>query len=156
MYTRTPLLVVLLLAALHTRAQHAAATSGGDATGTGGTVNWTLGQPAYEPTTAPGGSVYCGVQQPYEWLVTATPGHSAPTVALWPNPAAEGITLQWTSATQGPARYTVHAADGALVGEGRFEGSTAHLALGHLSAGTYTVQVFQSEERTTTLTVIKQ
>jgi hypothetical protein len=157
MRTRPTLLLALLLCCTtHAHAQQTAATSGGDATGTGGMVSWTLGQSAYEPTTGSGGSVYRGVQQPYEWLITATPGHTAPTVALWPNPTADGITLQWSDNAQGPARYTVQSADGALVGEGRFDGSTAYLALGHLSAGTYSVQVYQAEQRTTTLTVIKQ
>lgn len=154
LYTLLP--AVLLCCVLPAYAQQSATTSGGDATGTGGTVSWTLGQPAYEPTTTSTGSVYRGVQQPYEWLVTAAPGHTAPTVALWPNPTADGITLQWSDAAHGPARYTIHAANGALVAEGRFADHTANLTLGHLSTGTYTVQVYQAEQHTTTLTVIKQ
>lgn len=75
MRTRPTLLLALLLCCTtHAHAQQTAATSGGDATGTGGMVSWTLGQSAYEPTTGSGGSVYRGVQQPYEWLVTGHAG----------------------------------------------------------------------------------
>ena len=47
-------------------AQESANVSGGEATGSGGTVSYTIGQVAYTNHTGTNGNINQGVQQPYE------------------------------------------------------------------------------------------
>ena len=58
------LFLVLQLTGLH--AQEAIITSGGDASGSTGSVSYTIGQVVYTTNTGTNGSAAQGVQQPYE------------------------------------------------------------------------------------------
>ena len=60
------LTVAISLTIVGLQAQESTQTSGGEATGEGGTVNYTVGQVAYDTHTGTTGSVAEGVQQPYE------------------------------------------------------------------------------------------
>ena len=62
------LLVAGLLCAGLTQAQESVNSTGGNATGSGGTVSYTIGQVGYTTNTGSNGSVAQGVQQAYEIL----------------------------------------------------------------------------------------
>ena len=51
------------------QAQEAVAAAGGEATGSGGTVSYTIGQINYTTNTGAGGTITQGVQQPYEFFI---------------------------------------------------------------------------------------
>ena len=60
--------LLLGLGGLH--AQESVNSSGGEATGTGGTASYSVGQVVYTTATGTNGSVAQGVQQPYEISTT--------------------------------------------------------------------------------------
>ena len=64
MKTITTFLLSVSLGAL--QAQQAVLTSGGDATGTGGSAGYSIGQTVYSTTSGANGSVAHGVQQAFE------------------------------------------------------------------------------------------
>ena len=74
------------LGGLH--AQESVNGSGGEATGTGGTASYSLGQVVYTTNTGTNGSVVQGVQQPYE--ISTTLGINETSINLelsvYPNP----------------------------------------------------------------------
>lgn len=67
-----------------------------EATGTGGTVSYSIGQIVYTTNTGINGSVAQGVQQPYE--ISTTIGINETTINLemsvYPNPTANYLTLK--------------------------------------------------------------
>ncbi len=77
-------------------AQESIATAGGSATGTGGTVSYTIGQVVYTSSTGTNGSVTQGIQQPYE--ISTTLGINEVTINLelsvYPNPTTNYLTLK--------------------------------------------------------------
>jgi hypothetical protein len=88
------LLLCLGLHSLH--AQVAAPTSGGNATGNGGTVSYTVGQVVYTVESS-NGSVAQGVQQPYTIsMVTGLEGTEGITLHydVYPNPTNHSVTLK--------------------------------------------------------------
>lgn len=87
------LLLCLGLHSLH--AQVAAPASGGNATGTGGVVSYTVGQVLY--TVEGNGSLSQGVQQPYAIsMVTGIEGTEGITLHydVYPNPTYHSVTLK--------------------------------------------------------------
>ena len=149
---------VMLLLPISGWAQRTISSSGGEGSGPGGTVSYTVGQVDFTSWTTESGSVAQGVQQPYEWLVTDVPDEDRPEILLdaWPNPTVEGITLSWSQAPTEPMSYRLMAANGDLVCEGRISGLSVHIPMQHLGAGNYVVQLRAMDVVRSSLSIIKQ
>jgi hypothetical protein len=82
-------------------AQQTVPATGGIATGSGGTVNYTVGQAAYTTQTGSGGTVTQGVQQPYEIWITVDPPVAADQEGCYGEPVpaliATGENIKWYS-----------------------------------------------------------
>ena len=65
-HKKVKLSVLLLGLGLTTQAQEVTTTTGGNASGSGGTVTYSVGQIVYATNTGTNGSVAQGVQQTYE------------------------------------------------------------------------------------------
>jgi hypothetical protein len=76
-------------------AQKSVVASGGNATGTGGKVSYSIGQVAYTTATGTGGKVTQGVQQPFEILTLGTDNFPEIklTMAVYPNPTTSLVNL---------------------------------------------------------------
>lgn len=85
----------MVLMTIHVKAQQSPVTAGNVATGTGGSVSWSLGQvfaSAQESNTA---NLNQGVQQPYEIFVVSSSEEAAHlAVRVFPNPTLHQLTLQ--------------------------------------------------------------
>ena len=89
------LLVTGLLWAGLAQAQESANASGGDATGSGGTVAYSVGQVVYTTNTNATGTVSQGVQQAYEiFTVGIKETELNISLSVFPNPTADNLTLQ--------------------------------------------------------------
>ena len=79
-----------------TNAQETVTTTGGEASGTGGTASYSVGQVVYTTATGTNGSVAQGVQQPYE--ISTTVGIKETSINLelsvYPNPTTDYLTLK--------------------------------------------------------------
>ena len=77
------------------QAQESSNSSGGDATGSGGTVAYSVGQVLYTTNTGSNGSVAQGVQHAYE-IFTVGIKETELNISLtaFPNPTTENLTLQ--------------------------------------------------------------
>jgi hypothetical protein len=75
--------------------QKSVVASGGNATGTGGKVSYSIGQVAYTTATGTGGKVTQGVQQPFEIVTLGTDNFPEITVtmAVYPNPTTSLVNL---------------------------------------------------------------
>lgn len=149
-------LVLLLVGGSPVLGQQAIVPAGGEATGSGGTVSWTLGQVDYEASQSSGGSVQRGVQQPYEWLVMAADEESRPTVSVRPNPTADQVRLEWNEPLPTGARYLVSSSTGALIDEGPATGTTLSIPLERHASGRYVVRIIAGDRILNTLTLQRQ
>lgn len=90
------------------QAQETIAASGGDASGSGGTISYTVGQVFYSAGTGTGGSESQGVQQPFEISVlTGIEEGKSITLecSVYPNPVTEMLMLKIEGKLQ--AQYVV-------------------------------------------------
>ena len=76
-------------------AQKGPVSAGGDATGAGGSVSYSIGEIDFETVNGLGGTITEGIQQPYEIYVVVgvdDPEWGA-SVLVYPNPAQEWVVL---------------------------------------------------------------
>jgi len=104
LYKNLKLITVFLLAIGLTEsyAQEAIPASGGNASGSGGTVSFTVGQVVYNTNTGTNGSAAQGVQQPYEIsVVTGFEPSKGITLQLsaYPNPTIDQLNLKIDAST---------------------------------------------------------
>ena len=89
--------ILIFLCAFFMQAQETSLTAGGESSGSGGTISYSVGQTVYETSTGSNGKVITGVQQSYE--ITNVLGFEEViginlSVAAYPNPTANYLTLK--------------------------------------------------------------
>lgn len=122
---------------------------GGEASGAGGSLSYSLGQVGYRALEGTGGTNAAGVQQPYEYLVLAV---EAPpedhTVQVAPNPTADGVQLTFEAMPDPGAQYLVLDAAGQVVRTATITATTVHVPLGDLPAAVYLLRITGTSPRT--------
>lgn len=94
-------LLCIGLSGLH--AQETILTTGGKASGNGGTVSYSFGQVVYTTNINSNGSVAQGVQQPYEILVIIEVAEASDIIlnfSVFPNPTDKNLTLKINGSTR--------------------------------------------------------
>jgi hypothetical protein len=90
------IIIMLLLINSSIQAQQTNASAGGNATGSGGTVSYTIGQQEYNSFSSGSGSVNQGVQQPQEFFGTnCTPTTSTTNLSICPT----ALPYSWNGLT---------------------------------------------------------
>lgn len=89
------IILFFILGHIYVHAQQAIITSGGDASGAGGSASYSVGQIVYTTAEGSGGSANQGVQQPYEFFIVGV--DNTPEIKLqlsvYPNPATSKVIL---------------------------------------------------------------
>ena len=104
------------------QAQNTISAAGSNATGSGGSVSYTVGQIAYSTSTATNGSVAQGVQQPYEISVLTGTDEATDIsllYAVYPNPVSDILTLSIKGSIQPEFIASLFDAEGKLLRESR-------------------------------------
>ena len=137
----TLLLFVLRATTLH--AQQATVATGGNATGTGGSASYSVGQPAYTTLSAAGGSVAQGVQQPYEISTDTSVGERDGFFILTaaPNPATDVLELAAAGPLPARTRYHLRNTAGQLLANAPITGERTRIAMNGLAPGIYLLEV---------------
>jgi hypothetical protein len=152
------LLVAILLSASFAQAQESANASGGDATGSGGTVAYSVGQVVYTTNTGSTGSVAQGVQQTYVILnlgINETAMNM--TLTAFPNPTAENLTLQISDYNNEKLAYQLFDMQGKLVSNGQIVAQQTFIYMNSLPTATYFVYVVNQEnQKVQSFKIVKQ
>lgn len=121
-------------------AQFATLAGGGEGSGPGGTVSFSVGQLVVESTEDSEGSISPGVQQTYESNVVFINEVSLNTVKVFPNPTTHFIELSFDTPFNGS--LVVYDLNARVVLEQRVNESTKVIDAQSWSAGTYMIQLF--------------
>jgi hypothetical protein len=111
---KTFLFVIVLLATQLVCSQEAIPVSGGEATGSGGSGSYTVGQVFYTTHTGTKGSLSQGVQHPFEFQTLSNPELTTVnlTAVPYPNPTKDFIILKITDRAFNNLRYTLFDVNG--------------------------------------------
>ena len=147
MRKRTIFLVfMLLLTSMYTTAQETIDTTGGEATGSGGTSSYSVGQIIYSTNTGTSGSEAQGVQQPFEISTVLGTNEIAINLALrvYPNPTANFLTLK-VAETEG-LTIILYDIQGKLIARKTINDTTTIINLENQSTATYFLNVIKNNK----------
>jgi len=155
--------VILFSLALNgLQAQQTIPTSGGDASGSGGSASYSIGQMVYTTNTGTNGSVAQGVQQPFE-ISVVTGIDEAKDITLqctaYPNPTTDLLTLKIDASAKLSIQsisYQLFDISGKLLETKKVEGSETSIAMGSLVPTTYFLKVIQNNKEIKTFKIIKK
>jgi hypothetical protein len=139
------------------QAQQNTLTAGAEATGTGGTVSFSVGQVDYIQLSTPNGSVYQGVQQPYQIDITTGIEETGIELSLnaFPNPTRQEL---WLSVSGGPIEemsYTLLDERGRMLINDVVRDERTQIPVAGLSMAVYFLRVQRGNEIAKTFRIVK-
>ena len=137
-------------------AQESSVASGGEATGTTGTVSYSIGQVSYSSESGSGGEISQGVQQAYE-IFTLSVKKSKFEIALkvFPNPTRDILNLDVTGYQKGKLSYHLYDAQGRLVQSNLIDKLQNQINTSDLEPAIYYLHVMHSKKKIQTFKIIK-
>lgn len=140
-------------------AQSEFVTTGGEATGSGGTASYSVGQKTVQTNSDGTVSVSEGVQQPYEISTVGIDHYSNITIKafVFPNPALNQVQLKiekFESLT-GKIMGKLFDANGKLVSEIRTLNEETEISMENLPSGTYFFIVYQNKQSIKNFKIVK-
>jgi hypothetical protein len=152
-------LILLLAFVLPTMlyAQKIITTSGGEGSGTTGSVTYTVGQVVNNTYSTVSGSVVEGVQQPFE-ISVETGVEIADinvTIKAFPNPSADYLTILIENFKTENLTYMLFSIDGKLHASGKITGSETNIKMNDLIPAVYFLKVSKNDKDIKIFKIIK-
>lgn len=136
-------LLFLLLFPIIGFSQEAIPASGGDASGGGGTLSYTVGQLVYTNISGSNGSVAEGVQQPYE--ISTTVGIELSNISLdliaYPNPTSGNIVLSIRDFNNEKLIYQLYDMNGKLLKSNKVIAINTSIDMSELPVSNYVLNI---------------
>ena len=140
------------------QAQKAVTAAGGNTSGGGGTVSFTVGQIVYTTISSVNNSVAQGVQQPYE-ISVITGIKQAEDIHLfcsvYPNPASDFLTLRIENYNKGNLSYKLFDINGILLENKKVTGNETSVTISNLVPTIYFLKVIDNQKEIKTFKIIK-
>jgi hypothetical protein len=140
------------------QAQEAIPASGGNASGSGGLVSYSIGQLVYTTNTGSNGSVAQGIQQPYEIsVVTGIKEASSINLicSVYPNPTTDFLTLKVENFNKENLLYQLYNLNGKLLENKKVTSNKNAIALSGFGPGTYFLKVTCNNKEVKTFKIVK-
>jgi hypothetical protein len=138
--------ILLGLGGLH--AQESPTAAGGDASGSGGTAAFSVGQVVYTANTNASGTLSQGVQQAYE-IFTLSIKETELNISLkaFPNPTLDNLTLQIRDYNNEKLSYQLYDIQGRLLNNGQIEAQQTNIEMTSLPTAIYFINVVNQENQ---------
>jgi len=149
---------MLLVLGLTVQAQQATTATGGDASGSGGTAAYSVGQIVYTTHTGTTGSVAQGVQQPYDISVVTGIKNETKTImslVVFPNPTTSFLNLQIADLKTEQLSYRLTDAIGKLIIENKITESSTQINVNAQAKAIYFLNIIQNNQTVKTFKIIK-
>jgi hypothetical protein len=150
-------LFLLSFGLLTGQAQQASTATGGDASGSGGTVAYSVGQIVYTTNTGTNGSVAQGVQQSYEISIVLGIEDNSIKLELtaYPNPTTNFLTLNVGNAELSTLSFQLYDISGKLIESRKIISSTETIGMENLPRAIYFLKVANDKKEVKTFKIIK-
>ena len=151
-HKKIKLSVLLLGIGITAQAQQATTATGGNASGSGGTVAYSVGQIVYTTHTGATGSVAQGVQQPYEIsIVLGIDNHSTNLgLSAYPNPTTNYLTLNVGNFELSTLNFQLYDISGKLIERRKIISISETIAMENLTTATYFLKVSNNKNEVKT------
>lgn len=147
----------LLLGLKGLQAQETLPSTGGDATGAGGSSSYTVGQVIYTTNTGINGSIAQGVQQPYEisTILAIEIAKINLELAVHPNPTNNTLMLNIGNYNDKKLIYQLYDIDGKLLDSKQVISNSTIIGMQTLPVSTYLLNVLDNNSLIKTFRIIK-
>lgn len=139
-------------------AQQASTAAGGDASGSGGSANYSVGQVVYTTNFSATGSAAQGVQQPYE-ISVVTSINEASNISLnltaFPNPTTDFLTLKIADTKIESLSYQLYDVAGKLLEEKKITSNEVSISMLNLPNAAYFLKVSSNNKEIKSFKIIK-
>ncbi len=139
-------------------AQNNTVSSGGVASGSGGSSTYSIGQLDYVPASGSGGSATLGLQRPLEIVVVSGVKETAVelTASVFPNPSSDFVNLTITGAEIKFMSFELSDVIGKQLVQRKLTSATSTIQLKEFAAGTYFIKVNNNGTAIKTFKIIKK
>ena len=150
--------LIAFFASFTLHAQQTIPTSGGDATGTGGSSSYSVGQIVYTTHTGSNGSISQGVQQSYEIFTLSNAALSTVNLSAitYPNPTSDYVVLAISDDSLTDLTYALYDIQGKPIAKATISSKDTQIDMHSLSAGTYLLNVNQNNQKLKSFKIIKK
>jgi len=138
--------------------QEAVLTSGGNASGSGGSASYSVGQLVSSFYTCEGGSVLHGVQQPYEISIVSTSSDKIDiklSPVVYPVPAIDHVRLELPGNTLKKMKYQLLDLNGKVLTKKNITETITKIPLAGIPKGIYFLRVSGNGKNQQTFKIIK-
>ena len=152
-------LLFLIACGLTIQAQNAIPATGGTASGSGGSVSYTIGQVASQALEGTTGSIAQGVQQPYEISVVTAIGKTEGIVLdykVYPNPTHGSLRLTIEPFDDGNFRFWLYDLNGILLQDKKVISEETEISLENLNPALYFLKILKDNREVKVFKIIKK
>ncbi|WP_028982093.1 T9SS type A sorting domain-containing protein [Sporocytophaga myxococcoides] len=148
--------LLLSLGIIGVKAQSSTVSAGGEGSGSGGTVSYSIGLTSFEASSGTSGSVSTGVQHAY---VSVVSGVDHPEINLlaevYPNPTANTVTLKVDGISTDNLSFVLLDINGNVLEQSQLNSNSTTINLENLSNTTFLLKVFRKKQVLKTFKIIK-
>jgi hypothetical protein len=133
--------------------------TGGNATGSGGSVSYTVGQVTYQTSEGITGTVAQGVQQPYEISVVTAIENTEGIILeckIYPNPTSGSLKLLIKPYDDDNFRYRLHDINSILLQDKKIESEETEISMDNYTPAVYFLQVIKDNQEVKVFKIIKK
>jgi hypothetical protein len=157
-HKKVKLSVLLLGLGLTAHAQHAITTTGANASSSGGSISYSVGQIVYKTNSGSLGSVAQGVQQPYEISVVSGLEEAQGinlVISAYPNPATDYVILKVENYKTKNLTYQLYDISGKLLLIQKVTSAETPILMETHANGSYYLKVSNNKSELKTIKIIK-
>jgi len=140
------------------QAQNVIPATGGNASGSGGSVSYSIGQVVFTTITGTNGSIVQGVQQPIEISLVSEIDDNPDIILqclVYPNPTTDNLTLKFKNFKPENWSYQLYDIRGNLLEDKKVDGDETKIKFGNLAPAIYFLKVSSGKNEIKTFKVIK-
>ena len=156
--TKLTILILLILGLTNIQAQETVLTTGGDATGSDGSMSYSVGQIVYTTNTGTNGYVLQGIQQPFEITTTLDIKEIEGInlkCSIYPNPTPDNLILEIDEYDNKEILYQLYNFSGKLIESKKLKNNRNIITMKDLVPSTYFLKVISNQKEIKTFKIIK-
>ena len=149
--------IMFIFTCIELSAQETVDTSGGKATGSGGSINYSIGQLLTNSKSGSNGSQNEGVQQSIELLTLGIEDdlELVTSLRVYPNPTTDHLKINLGFESYEGLSYTLHNINGNLIKSMKIEAHSVKVAMSTLSPALYILSIKKLNNTLKTFRILK-
>jgi len=139
------------------QAQQTIPATGGEASGSGGSISYTVGQLVYTTNTGANNSLAQGVQQVYEISILGIDDFNEIKLEyfVYPNPTIDKLTLKIQNFNNEDLSYQIYDINGRMLKMEKLKGNNTTISMGYLPSAIYFLRVVSGSQSLKMFKIIK-